>query len=451
MESACPFLNKHKEAMASCKEAASKILANFPTEIDEDTLAIIKETAPVVASNIETITLKFYPHMFETHPETKNYFNPAHQIKSGSDGSKAAQPFALAHAILRYVRHLNNPENLKKSLELAAQKHCALQVHAEHYPIVYESFMWAIGQVLGDAVTPPIAEAWSKVVQYIARAFIERELELYQEKQEKEFGWFGWKDFCLLEKRRNAHNIYTFHFAPVDGSQLPVFEAGQYLTLKLDDIPGAHAKTTLRSYSIASPPGGRTFEISVLLEEGNPGGLVSNYLRNSIHPGSIVPIGMPCGTFKVPEDGAPVVLIAGGIGCTVTVSMLSHLVKKKDRASMVYFVQGLRDGSTHLYRNRVSRLLHENKDKMRYLRAYSQPHKSDKEGIDYDVAGRVSIPMLQNFIGDDLLGANYVVCGREDMVKGIIQGLLDVGVPRKAVQFECFGPLATSLESLVEL
>lgn len=82
---------------------------------------------------------------------------------------------------------------MRRAIELAAQKHCALQVRAEHYPIVYECFMWAVGQVLGEAVTPEVEDAWGKVVLYIARAMIERELEIYHEQQAKDFGWFGWK------------------------------------------------------------------------------------------------------------------------------------------------------------------------------------------------------------------------------------------------------------------
>jgi nitric oxide dioxygenase len=97
---------------------------------------------------------------------------------------------------IRYVGKLTDPDGLRQAIELAAQKHCALQVRAEHYPIVYESFMWAVGEVLGEAVTPEVADAWGKVVLFIARAMIERELEIYAEQQAKNFGWFGWKVCC---------------------------------------------------------------------------------------------------------------------------------------------------------------------------------------------------------------------------------------------------------------
>jgi hemoglobin-like flavoprotein len=47
--------------------------------------------------------------------------------------------------------------------------------------------------VLGSAVTPEIGAAWSKAVLYIARVFIERELEIYKTGLEAVGGWFGFR------------------------------------------------------------------------------------------------------------------------------------------------------------------------------------------------------------------------------------------------------------------
>jgi nitric oxide dioxygenase len=82
-------------------ELTSDTSASLPDKLDQATLEVVGATAPAIAANIETITRTFYPHMFETHPCTRNYFNTAHQVVRSEDGSQGAQPFALAHAILR--------------------------------------------------------------------------------------------------------------------------------------------------------------------------------------------------------------------------------------------------------------------------------------------------------------------------------------------------------------
>lgn len=117
----CPFA--HKSTFSTYKGDAEKIMgmlarfgplleskkrsnffsASLPDVLDQKTLDVVNATAPAVVAHIEEITSKFYPHMFSTHPCTKNYFNLAHQVTHSADGEKAAQPFALAHAIVRYV------------------------------------------------------------------------------------------------------------------------------------------------------------------------------------------------------------------------------------------------------------------------------------------------------------------------------------------------------------
>lgn len=53
--------------------------------------------------------------------------------------------------------------------------------------------MYAVGVVLGDVVTPEIGAAWSSYVLWIARKFIERELEIYEQAALRDYGWFGFK------------------------------------------------------------------------------------------------------------------------------------------------------------------------------------------------------------------------------------------------------------------
>eukprot|EP01126_Amoeba_proteus_P058232 TRINITY_DN7497_c0_g2_i4.p1 TRINITY_DN7497_c0_g2~~TRINITY_DN7497_c0_g2_i4.p1 ORF type:complete len:194 (+),score=31.75 TRINITY_DN7497_c0_g2_i4:82-663(+) len=183
----CPFV-KNQE-LEEYKGNAKEIIEKLPSHLDQHTLDLVNSSAPLLVSNMETITKAFYPYMFEKYPHIQNYFNPAHHVQDG----KTTQPFALAHAIIRYTGYLNNPEGLSRAIELAAQKHCALSVRAHHYPIIAECLMWAVAKILGSSLTPESAAAWEKAILSVARAFIEREVEIYETQQKKEDGWFGWK------------------------------------------------------------------------------------------------------------------------------------------------------------------------------------------------------------------------------------------------------------------
>jgi nitric oxide dioxygenase len=291
----------------------------------------------------------------------------------------------------------------------------------------------------------------------------------------------------------------------VEGTQLPNYEAGQYITLRFHNskslllaqsklllVPGSDAETTMRHYSLSTPPGESSFAISVQLEPGTdliPGGLVSNYmryalrvfrnsnfpLREHLNPGDIVELGMPFGTLKLrpTTDGRPVALISGGIGtpsfhlaltysssgCTVTVSMLGHIAKNLE-CNKLYYAHGVHDGAVHAYRNRVARLRSEFPDKINHRRFYSKPRPVDKmvsynsqktsylfQGVDFDVEGRIDVAKLEEWMGpEDMLAADYVLCGPDALIHDVMQGLMEKGVKRDQIQFECFGPLGKSLD-----
>jgi len=204
-----------------------------------------------------------------------------------------------------------------------------------------------------------------------------------------------------------------------------------------------------RRFGSGGLPEPRT-EPSVQVEKGQngaPDGLVSSYLRDGLKQGDILEIGMPFGTLKLAptNDTRPLVLIAGGIGCTVTVAMLSHIIKEAE-FSKLYHLHAVRDGGVHAYRNRVARFQWENSDKVHSLRVYSKPRPVDRIGVDYDIEGRVNIDMLKSWLKTDLIVARYVLCGPDGLVHDVISKLLENGVTRESIQFECFGPLVPSLD-----
>ncbi|MGL6249842.1 MAG: globin domain-containing protein, partial [Billgrantia desiderata] len=127
---------------------------------------LIETTAPVVAQHLEAITQRFYPLMFARYPEVASLFNAAHQ-QSG------AQQRALAGAVLAYVQLRQDPAKAREVLGIVVEKHVSLGIQPDQYPIVGECLMAAIGEVLGEAVTPDIANAWSALYGELAGLLIE--------------------------------------------------------------------------------------------------------------------------------------------------------------------------------------------------------------------------------------------------------------------------------------
>src|SRR6185312_15988100 len=98
---------------------------------------------------------------------------------SRSAQATGEQKSALAGAVAAFAAHLvgAGPEAhvFDHVVERIAQRHCALGIRPEQYTLVGRYLMGAVGTVLGDAVTPPIAAAWDEVYWLFAVRLIGRE------------------------------------------------------------------------------------------------------------------------------------------------------------------------------------------------------------------------------------------------------------------------------------
>lgn len=130
-------------------------MATATTGLDEQTREIIKATVPVLKEHGEKITKRFYQMMFENHPELKNIFNQTNQ-------REGKQPRALANTVYAVALHIDNLEAILPNVVSIVHKHKSLNIKPEHYPIVGEHLLLAIKDVLGDAATDDIIDAWAK-------------------------------------------------------------------------------------------------------------------------------------------------------------------------------------------------------------------------------------------------------------------------------------------------
>ena len=140
--------------------------------LDQKTIELVKATVPALREHGLTITKTFYKNMFERSPEIKPFFNMENQATE-------KQPKALAMTVLAAAENIENLEKIMPAVERVAKVHCDRKVVPEQYPIIGGHLLDAIKEVLGDAATDEIIEAWAKAYNVVADIFIEVEKKEY--------------------------------------------------------------------------------------------------------------------------------------------------------------------------------------------------------------------------------------------------------------------------------
>jgi nitric oxide dioxygenase len=403
--------------------------------LTDQTVRIVKETAPAVAAHAEAITRRFYALMFAGNPEVKAYFNQAHQHSGG-------QQRALAGAICAYAANIDNLGALGPAVELIAQKHCSLGIQAEHYPIVGKYLLMAIVDILGDAATEEVLAAWGEAYQFLAKIFIDREQAIYDEQAAQPGGWNGYRQFRVDRKVAESDIVTSLYLKPVDGGPIAAFKPGQYITVRVDHPT---TPTSPRNYSLSDRPGRDYYRISVkrepALAANAPDGLISNYLHDEINVGDTLEVGPPCGEFTLDLDRVgkrPVVLLSGGIGITPLLSML-HALAEKNVDAPVYFLHASRNSRVHSHAEEVRRLAARRANVVTHF-IYDQPLHDDVAEGRCDGDGFLDAKRLQELLPTPQ--ADFYFCGPKAFMANVARDLKDWGVDEADLHYEFFGPKA---------
>lgn len=392
--------------------------------LSEKTKAIVRATVPTLAAHGPAITAAMYDRLFADE-EVKALFNQSNQ------GGEGRQTHALAHAILAYAKNIDDIGVLAAAVERISQKHVSLRILPEHYPHVAAALLGAISDVLGDAATEDVLEAWGEAYWFLADVLMGRENAIYEEQATAVGGWSGWREFVVHSKLRESSTISSFVLRPVDGGPVPRHLPGQYLTL-LVAISGKTPQR--RNYSISSGPDDRTYRITVKRE---PLGLVSRYLHDHVQEGDTLRLAPPAGDFFLkPGSGRPVVLLSGGVGLTPMVSMMESIVATGTSVP-VFFVHGTQHGDVHAMGNHVRELARAH-PQIRAAVFYTSPRETDEHGNHYDQAGRIDVSWLSANI--PLPQADFYLCGPAPFLEDLINALTARGVASSNIYYEFFGP-----------
>jgi ferredoxin-NADP reductase len=211
----------------------------------------------------------------------------------------------------------------------------------------------------------------------------------------------------------------------LDVPDWPGHRAGQHVDVRLTAEDGYQAA---REYSIASAPG----EPVAITVERLDDGEVSPYLTQELRAGDAIELRGPVGGYFVwsPEDGGPLLLVAGGSGIVPLRAMLRHRRRTGSDVPvrLLYSSRSLEDV---IYRAELD----ERAEGVEVIHTLTRAQPPGWTGY----ARRVDAALLGEvawLAGEDPLA---FVCGPTSFVEAVAAGLVELGYPPERVKTERFG------------
>ncbi|MFF8945838.1 globin domain-containing protein [Streptomyces sp. NPDC014864] len=389
--------------------------------LSEPSAATVRATLPAVGAAIGEITERFYAGLFAAHPELlRDLFNRGNQ-------AAGTQRQALAGSIAAFATYLvEHPDQRPDAmLSRIAHKHASLGIAPEQYEVVYQHLFAAIADVLGEAVTPEVAAAWTEVYWLMANALIAIEKRLYAESGSRD-----WRDWEVVERVTETADVVTFRLRPADGGPVADFRAGQYVSVRVELDDGARQ---IRQYSLSGVPGSpvRQFSVKRVLGETTPDGEVSNHLHARVGEGDVLQLSEAYGDLVLDDAvDTPLLLASAGIGVTPMVAMLAQLAETGQRAP-VTVVHGDRSPADHALRT----------DHEAYAAKLPEVsvHFWYEEGVE-DAGPGVRTGLVDLSEVDVAQGTRAYLCGPLPFMRAVRAQLIEKGVAPADIHYEVFGP-----------
>lgn len=442
-----------------------------------ENMTIVKSTAPIMQEHGYAIVTEMYRTMFEAHPTVSHMFNATHQIEI--DGERARQRASLAGAVAAYAQHIDNPAALDAAIAIIVDKHVTLDVQPAQYAVVKQHLLNAVVTVLGDAVTPDVAGAWTEAYDVLAKVLIDAEEAKYREMEQSK-GWRGFRSFQVVDKVTENDTIVSVVLKPAGVQELrqsdtsaplkpsratsakaaassasicPFLAKQQQQAPKLEPamrVPGYTAgqfvgvraqiggRPVVRNYTVSCAPNGETLRLTVRREcerDGKPAGVMSSFLHDDVQRGDFLELTSPAGGFTLTSaaltPGKPLYFFTAGVGCTPTIAMLEHLVATQHQ------------GPVHVVsvnRTPDSEAMHA------YLAHVGKDHANIDVAFEYTNTGgnasqAAAMAQINRRIAAGGAEAEFFVCGPPAFTK-TVQDMLDTaGVKKTQQHSELFGPM----------
>ncbi len=247
--------------------------------------------------------------------------------------------------------------------------------------------------------------------------------------------WPGFRPLTVTALNRESDSVVSVGLADPGGTALPSPRPGQFLTLRLNAVPGA--RPLLRSYSLSGAPDAGSYRISVKREAHGVG---SQFIHTRVRPGDLLEAAAPRGTFVLQPGDRPVLLVSAGVGATPVLAMLHALAAGASNRD-VWWLHGARNRAEEPFAEESRSLLAALARGHRHV-CYSRPAPGEVPGRDYQTAGRLSASVLAGLgLPPD---ADAYICGPAAFMAEISAALVELGIDGARVHTEIFGAAPSS-------
>jgi glycine betaine catabolism B len=226
--------------------------------------------------------------------------------------------------------------------------------------------------------------------------------------------------------RQETHDVKSFFFRSPQGRTFS-FEPGQFVTLELD-IDGEPVN---RCYTISSSPA-RPHTISITVKRV-PGGKVSNWLHDNLHPGAAIRVLGPAGEFTCARHPAlKYLFLSAGSGITPLMSMSrAHHDLAEDRD--IVFVHSARTPDDIIFARELELIAASHAQ----FRTSFVCERVGARTAWPGVTGFLTLPLLK-LIAPDFMEREIFTCGPAPYMKAVRDLLEEAGFARERYHEESF-------------
>ena len=198
------------------------------------------------------------------------------------------------------------------------------------------------------------------------------------------------------------------------------YEAGQFCTFRAS-IDG---QQQARCYSMSSAPGVDA-DLQVTVKRV-PGGIVSNWMIDTLAPGATIDVTCPAGVFLLTETDRDVVAFAGGSGITPVFSIVKTALSTTSRRVRLLYAN--RDTDAVIFAAELAQLAEQFGDRL-----YVAHHFDVDDGF-------VDEARARSFFDESRQGEFYI-CGPAPFMDIVETALLAGGASAESIHIERFSPL----------
>ena len=195
------------------------------------------------------------------------------------------------------------------------------------------------------------------------------------------------------------------------------YGAGQFLTFRVT----VDGQTHLRCYSMSSSPAvGDQLQVTV---KRVPGGVVSNWMIDTLDAGDVVDTSYPSGVFCLGPGDADLIAFSGGSGITPVFSLIKTALATTNRRVRLLYAN--RDRESIIFREALDALAAAHPDRLEVV------HRLDVEH------GFVDADAVAPFVD---VAADTYICGPGPFMDIVESALLASAVPTDHIHIERFTP-----------